>query len=99
MRAMVLTRPRQVLLETDLPRPKPGPGQVVVRVRACAVCRTDLHVLDGELAGPKLPLVPGHEIVGQIVECGHREFVRGERFASASDQTAAATKSPTWAVV
>ena len=81
MRAMVLTRPRQGLREADLPRPKPGPGQVLVRIRACAVCRTDLHVLDGELKGPKLPLVPGHEIVGQIVERGAsaRRFAAGER--------------------
>jgi len=61
--------------------PKPGPGQVLVRVCACAVCRTDLHVLDGELTGPKLPLVPGHEIVGQIVECGEsaQRFGAGAR--------------------
>src|SRR5947207_10078557 len=70
MRAMVLTRPRQLLRETDLPTPKPGPGQVLVRVRACAVCRTDLHVIDRQLTQPKLPLVPGHEIVGDVVECG-----------------------------
>jgi propanol-preferring alcohol dehydrogenase len=70
MRAMVLIAPRQPLRELDLQRPKPGVGQALVRVRACAVCRTDLHVVDGELAQPKLPLVPGHEIVGEIVERG-----------------------------
>ena len=77
MRAMVLTGPRQSLRETDLPTPKPRAGQVLLRVRACAVCRTDLHVVDGELTQPKLPLVPGHEIVGEIVERGEG----AERFA------------------
>ncbi len=81
MRAMVLIRPRQALSETDLQMPKPGSGQVLVRVRACAVCRTDLHVLEGELTGPKLPLVLGHEIVGQVVQCGEsaRRFAAGMR--------------------
>lgn len=50
--------------------PAPGPGQVLLRVRACAVCRTDLHVVDGELPNPRLPIVPGHEIVGEVVQCG-----------------------------
>lgn len=54
----------------DLPTPTPGAGQVLVRVGACAVCRTDLHVVDGELAAPKLPLVPGHEIVGRVAALG-----------------------------
>ena len=67
---MVLSQPRQLLGETDLLTPEPGAGQVLVRVRACAVCRTDLHVIDGELTGAKLPLVPGHEIVGEVVEGG-----------------------------
>jgi alcohol dehydrogenase, propanol-preferring len=81
MRAMVLHQPRQPLCETDWPSPNPGPGQVLVRVRACAVCRTDLHVVDGELTQPKLPLVPGHEIVGEIVERGERagRFAVGAR--------------------
>lgn len=70
MRAMLLESPRQLLRLVDLPRPKPGPGQILVRVAACAVCRTDLHVIDGELNRPKLPLVPGHEIVGAVAECG-----------------------------
>jgi propanol-preferring alcohol dehydrogenase len=70
MRAMVLIAPKQQLRELDVPRPSPVAGQVLVRVRACAVCRTDLHVVDGELPQPKLPLVPGHEIVGEIVERG-----------------------------
>jgi propanol-preferring alcohol dehydrogenase len=63
---MVLHEARTSLREEELPRPEPGPGQVLVRVRACAVCRTDLHVADGELSEPKLPLVLGHQIVGTI---------------------------------
>src|SRR3984885_10110106 len=70
MRAMILEKPGSALRETDLETPSPDPGQVLVRVLACAVCRTDLHVVDGELPNPKLPLIPGHEIVGEIVECG-----------------------------
>jgi propanol-preferring alcohol dehydrogenase len=61
---MVLDRPGRPLRAAELPDPEPAPGQVVLEVRACAVCRTDLHVLDGELPHPKLPLVPGHQIVG-----------------------------------
>ncbi len=81
MRAMVLTQPRQVLREMDLPTPNPRIGEVLVRVRACAVCRTDLHVVEGELAHPKLPLVPGHEIVGEVLERGEgaERFVGGAR--------------------
>ncbi len=66
MRAMVLQRPRTPLVLREIAPPVPGPGEVRVRVAACAVCRTDLHVVDGELTGPTLPLVPGHEIVGTI---------------------------------
>jgi propanol-preferring alcohol dehydrogenase len=58
------------LRPATLPDPAPGPGQVLVRIRACAVCRTDLHVVDGELPHPKLPLIPGHEIVGEVLACG-----------------------------
>jgi propanol-preferring alcohol dehydrogenase len=65
---MILRRQRELLVEVDLPVAVLNPGQVRVRVEACAVCRTDLHVVDGELPQPKLPLVPGHEIVGEIVE-------------------------------
>ncbi|HVE84466.1 MAG TPA: alcohol dehydrogenase catalytic domain-containing protein, partial [Myxococcales bacterium] len=68
MRAMVLDAAGLKL--ADVPRPAPGPGQILVRVRACAVCRTDLHVVDRELPDPKLPLVPGHEIAGEVVELG-----------------------------
>lgn len=70
MRAMVLARPQQALEERELPTPDPGPGEVLVRVRACAVCRTDLHIVDGELDRPALPLVPGHEIVGVVERIG-----------------------------
>jgi alcohol dehydrogenase, propanol-preferring len=64
MRAMVLEAPGRPLVERELPEPKAGPGQVLLRVRACGVCRTDLHVVDGELPDPKLPLVLGHQVVG-----------------------------------
>jgi propanol-preferring alcohol dehydrogenase len=67
---MVLDRPREQLRLKELPRPEPGPGQVLVRVFACGVCRTDLHVVDGDLTAAKLPIVPGHEIVGQVVAMG-----------------------------
>src|SRR5213083_1010621 len=81
MRAMVLHLPGTPLRETELPTPKPAPGQLLVRVAACAVCRTDLHVVDGELPNPKLPLVPGHEIVGSVVEvgAGAERFTPGDR--------------------
>jgi propanol-preferring alcohol dehydrogenase len=61
---MVLQQPRRPLVLTDLPPPEAGPGQVRVTVECCAVCRTDLHVVDGELPGPKLPVIPGHQIAG-----------------------------------
>jgi alcohol dehydrogenase, propanol-preferring len=67
---MLLESARQPLLETEMPVPEVQAGDVLVRVSACAVCRTDLHVIDGELPDPKLPLVPGHEIVGRIVALG-----------------------------
>lgn len=70
MRAMVLERPGQPLTAVDRTRPEPGPGQVLVRVHACGVCRTDLHVVDGELPDPKLPIVPGHEVVGRVAAIG-----------------------------
>ena len=62
---MVLEQPLRPLVERELPEPEPGPGQVLLRVRACAVCRTDLHVVDSELPDPKLPLVIGHQIVAE----------------------------------
>jgi propanol-preferring alcohol dehydrogenase len=70
MRAMLLRRPRAPLELADVADPEPGPGQVAIRVAACAVCRTDLHILDGELADAKLPLVPGHQIVGTVERVG-----------------------------
>ena len=78
MRAMVLRAPGDPLEEADLPDPEPGPGQALLRVRACGVCRTDLHVVDDELTRPKLPLVPGHEIVAEVVTSEGR-FARGDR--------------------
>ncbi len=70
MRAMVLDKPRQPLALKDLPLPSAGPSQLLVRVSACAVCRTDLHIVDGELTSPALPLIPGHEIVGTVIAMG-----------------------------
>jgi alcohol dehydrogenase, propanol-preferring len=70
MRAMVLEKPQHALQLRDVPKPKPAKGQLLVRIATCAVCRTDLHVVDGELADPKLPLIPGHQIVGHIEEIG-----------------------------
>ena len=81
MRAMVLDAPGSPLRLADLPRPKPGPGELLIQVSACAVCRTDLHVVDGELPHPALPLVPGHEIVGVVAGAGDgaRRFAAGTR--------------------
>ena len=70
MRAMRLHAPGQPLVLETLPRPRPGAGEVQLRVLACGVCRTDLHVVDGELTEPRLPLVPGHEIVGEVTALG-----------------------------
>src|SRR5437868_1656448 len=79
MRAMVLRAARTPLRLEDLPDPRPAPGQVLLRVRACAVCRTDLHILDGELTRPKLPLIPGHEIVGTVLQADSKRFAPGAR--------------------
>jgi propanol-preferring alcohol dehydrogenase len=70
MRAMVLAETGGMLKECLLPDPTPGEGEILVRVEACAVCRTDLHVVDGELPNPKLPLIPGHEIAGRVAAVG-----------------------------
>jgi alcohol dehydrogenase, propanol-preferring len=78
MRAMVLNAAREPLELTELPDPEPAAGEVLLRVRACGVCRTDLHIVDGELAEPKLPLVPGHQIVGEALRGGER-FAPGAR--------------------
>ncbi|HEY2713473.1 MAG TPA: zinc-dependent alcohol dehydrogenase family protein [Chthoniobacterales bacterium] len=81
MLGMVLESPRQRLKAKELPKPEPQAGQLLVRVGACAVCRTDLHVFDGELAAPKLPLILGHEIVGRVEKVGDKvsEFTTGQR--------------------
>ena len=70
MHAMVLAEPGTPLEWREVPAPAPGPGQVRVKVAACGVCRTDLHIVDGELTEPKLPIIPGHEIVGRIEAVG-----------------------------
>src|SRR5215469_13877627 len=70
MKAMLLDKPVHPLRMAGVPTPEPGAGQVLLRVCACGVCRTDLHVVDGELTHPKLPLVPGHEIVGVVEKIG-----------------------------
>jgi len=89
MRAMVLDKAGTPLVLRDVPKPKSGRGQVLVRVNACAICRTDLHIVDGELPDPKLPLILGHQIVGRIEEIGeavlsslgirHSSFAVGDR--------------------
>jgi propanol-preferring alcohol dehydrogenase len=70
MRAMVLEEPRRPLIMRERPPPEPAAGEILVEIAACGVCRTDLHVVDGELPNPKLPVVPGHEIVGRIAAMG-----------------------------
>lgn len=70
MRAMELEEPNQPMELSERPAPEPGPGEVRIRVSACGVCRTDLHIVDGELTAPSLPLIPGHQIVGEVVERG-----------------------------
>jgi propanol-preferring alcohol dehydrogenase len=76
MRAMALTRIGQgAVVPIELDRPRTGPGQILIKVTACGVCRTDLHIVDGELPDPRIPIVPGHEIVGRVEEVG--EGVRG----------------------
>jgi propanol-preferring alcohol dehydrogenase len=81
VRAMILRSPDEPLRTAEVPEPEPGPEEVLIRVHGCAVCRTDLHVVDGELPDPKLPLIPGHQIVGTVESLGaHVErFARGER--------------------
>lgn len=81
MRAMVLNAPLTPLVPREWPTPAPGRGEILIEVTACGVCRTDLHVVDGELTEPKLPIVPGHEIVGRVAALGAgvAGFTLGER--------------------
>jgi propanol-preferring alcohol dehydrogenase len=81
MRAMVLEQPRAPLVMRERPLPAPAPGEILVEITACGVCRTDLHVVDGELPNPKLPIVPGHEIVGRVAAMGEgvAGFAIGQR--------------------
>jgi propanol-preferring alcohol dehydrogenase len=81
MRAMVMAAVGGPLAMREVPTPDPGPGQLLIKVGACAVCRTDLHVLDGDLTEPKLPLILGHEIVGSVVRAGpgSERFRKGDR--------------------
>jgi propanol-preferring alcohol dehydrogenase len=81
MRAMVLDRPKTALAMRELSVPHPAPGELLIEIAACGVCRTDLHVVDGELLHPKLPIVPGHEIVGRVAALGSgvTGFTPGER--------------------
>jgi propanol-preferring alcohol dehydrogenase len=81
MKAMILKEPRSLLVPAAVPDPSPGLHQLLIRVHACAVCRTDLHVIDGELPEPKLPLIPGHEIIGTVVAKGSavERFSPGDR--------------------
>ena len=81
MLAMVLEKPLALLQAAELPVPIPGPGQILLKVLACGVCRTDLHIVDGELASPKLSLVPGHEIIGTVVDRGPNpvRYTEGDR--------------------
>jgi alcohol dehydrogenase, propanol-preferring len=84
MQAMVLQKPRQSLVLREIPVPKPSRDQVLIKVLACGVCRTDLHVVDGELPNGKLPIIPGHEIVGSVVRKGEnvRSFAPGDRIGA-----------------
>src|SRR5579862_3240809 len=70
MRAMIFDAPGQPLRSATVRDPVPADDQVLVKVRACGLCRTDLHVVDGELTHPKLPLIPGHQVVGEVVDVG-----------------------------
>lgn len=81
MKAMVLDRPESPLRLAEVEKPEPGPGEITVKVKACGVCRTDLHVVDGDLPDPNLPIIPGHEIVGTVEALGEgvAGLTRGER--------------------
>jgi propanol-preferring alcohol dehydrogenase len=81
MKAMILKEPRTLLTPAEVPDPIPAPDQLLIKVHSCAVCRTDLHVIDGELPDPKLPLIPGHEIIGSVLAKGSAvdRFALGDR--------------------
>ena len=81
MRAMILDAPNQRLRLADVPSPVPNSHQVLIQVHTCGICRTDLHIVDGELTNSKLPLIPGHQIVGTVVKTGEQvtNFRVGER--------------------
>jgi propanol-preferring alcohol dehydrogenase len=81
MRVMLLDKPGTPLVLRERPLPEPGPGEILIGVHACGVCRTDLHVVDGELPDPKMPIVPGHEIVGEVQKAGAgvTGFATGQR--------------------
>ena len=79
MLAMVLSKPFAALEPKRIPIPQAKTGEILLKVQTCAVCRTDLHVVDGELPEPKLPLIPGHEIVGNVLWCGSGRFSVGQR--------------------
>jgi len=81
MQAMLLDAQGQPLRLAEVPRPRAGPNQILLAVQACGVCRTDLHVMDGDLHEPRLPLILGHEIVGRVVEKGEQveRFALGQR--------------------
>ncbi|MGD8353477.1 MAG: zinc-dependent alcohol dehydrogenase family protein [Pseudomonadota bacterium] len=85
MRAMILEKPALIsalpLRMTDLPEPLPGPAEIVVKVAACGICRTDLHIVEGDLEAPMLPLVPGHQVIGNVVAAGSgvTRFKHGDR--------------------
>ena len=81
MRAVLLERPKAPLRLAEIDRPEPQAGRILIRVRACGVCRTDLHIVDGELPNPKLPLVLGHQIIGRVAKVGPgaARFLAGDR--------------------
>ena len=81
MRAMVLAEPAQPLAMQELPDRQPGQGEIRLKIAACGVCRTDLHIVDGELPDAKLPIIPGHEIVGyvDVIGSGVADFSIGDR--------------------
>jgi len=81
MKAMVLEAPKTGLVLKDLPCPTPGPSELLIRVEVCAVCRTDIHIVDGDLVAPAYPIIPGHEIVGIVEETGPevKRFQKGDR--------------------